>query len=387
MTVNPAQILTSIVISPASATVMTGATRQFTATAYDQFGQAMATQPSFAFSVVSGGGTINSSGLYTAPGAAGSATIQVSAGTISAAATVTTSALSTELVWYQADSSGGSTLSDSSGNGKTAALSGSYSFVSGVSGNALSLSGGYAALPAGIVSGLNDFTISDWVKLNNLSTGARIFDFGTGTGVYMYLTPQASGTNLPRFGITTSGSSGKQQVNSTTAISAGVWTHVAVTLSGNTCTLYINGVAVGSNVGMTLHPAALGSTTANYLGKSQSTDPALQGSLDDFRLFGRAISPAQVLALSTPSVATADCRSAGHRDRDCCEPDGAGSGHDWRRSGTHVHVVGHGTGVRELHCQRDQCRQVHRGCFHKARHIYDSGRDRQWRRAFRDQYG
>ena len=305
VTVNPSQILTSIVIGPASATVVVGATRQFAATAYDQFGQPMAPQPSFTWSMVSGGGAISSTGLYTAPAAAGSATIQASSGAITGTATVAISALPAELAWYQADAASGSTLSDSSGNGNTASLSGTYSFTSGVSGNALSLSGGYAALPAGIVAGLNDFTLSAWVKLSSLNTGERIFDFGTGTSVYMYLTPQASGTNLPRFAITTSGSGGEQQVNSSTAISVGVWTHVAVTLSGNTCTLYINGVAVGSNTGMTLHPAALGSTTANYLGKSQSSDPALQGSLDDFRLFGRALSPAEILALSTPTVATA----------------------------------------------------------------------------------
>jgi len=304
VTVNPTRTLASIAVTPSPAAVAAGAARQLTATAYDQFGQPLANQPGFTWSVVSGGGAINSSGLYTAPGAAGSATVQASSGAISASATLTISTLSTELLWYQADAASGSTLSDSSGNGKSAALSGSYSFAFGVSGNALSLSGGYASLPAGVVSGLSDFTISTWVELGSLSSGARIFDFGTGTSVYMYLTPQASSTNLPRFAITTSGSGGEQQVNSNTAIPVGVWTHVAVTLAGNTCTLYINGVAVGNNTGMTIHPAALGNTTANYLGKSQSTDPALQGSLDDFRLFGRALSASDVLALSTPTVAT-----------------------------------------------------------------------------------
>jgi hypothetical protein len=61
---------------------------QFTAIAYDQIGQLMAPQPSFTWSVVSGGGSINSSGLYTAPGSAGSAAIQAISGTINASAIV-----------------------------------------------------------------------------------------------------------------------------------------------------------------------------------------------------------------------------------------------------------------------------------------------------------
>ena len=89
-----------------------------------------------------------------------------------------------------------------------------------------------------------------------------------------------------------------------TAIPTGTWTHLALTLSGNTGTLYLNGQIVGSNTGVSLHPAGLGSTTQNYLGKSQYPDPALQGSLDDFRLYGRALSAAEVLALSTPTLAT-----------------------------------------------------------------------------------
>ena len=59
---------------------------------------------------------------------------------------------------------------------------------------------------------------------------------------------------------------------------------MAVTLSGTTATLYINGVVAGTNTNMTLNPASLGSTNQDYIGKSQfSGDPALNGSLDDFR--------------------------------------------------------------------------------------------------------
>ncbi len=98
VTLNSAQVLTSIAVSPSSSSVAIGVARQFTAMAYDQFGQPMAEQPTFSWNVLSGGGSINSSGLYTAPGAAGLAAVQASCGAISGSTTVTISTLSTPTV-------------------------------------------------------------------------------------------------------------------------------------------------------------------------------------------------------------------------------------------------------------------------------------------------
>jgi len=80
--------LTSIVISPASVTLNSGGTQQFSAVAYDQFGTSISPQPSFTWSMVSGGGTINSSGLYTAPSSSGSAVVQAASGGITDTAAV-----------------------------------------------------------------------------------------------------------------------------------------------------------------------------------------------------------------------------------------------------------------------------------------------------------
>src|SRR5205085_12666008 len=49
----------------ASATVGIGGTQQFTATGSDQFGVSLTTQPSFSWTV-SGGGSIGTTGLFTA---------------------------------------------------------------------------------------------------------------------------------------------------------------------------------------------------------------------------------------------------------------------------------------------------------------------------------
>ena len=89
------QTLTSIVVSPASASVDTSATQQFTATARDQFTTNLTVQPTFAWTV-SGGGSINAGGLFTAGGTAGGpyTVIAQSAG-VSGTASVSVSATPT----------------------------------------------------------------------------------------------------------------------------------------------------------------------------------------------------------------------------------------------------------------------------------------------------
>jgi hypothetical protein len=103
VTVN--QTLTSLRVSPASATVANGATQQFSATALDQFGVALTTQLSFTWSIDAGGlGTVNSAGLYTAPATGtGAATVRATSGGISATASVSVGANSATATFIKTD--------------------------------------------------------------------------------------------------------------------------------------------------------------------------------------------------------------------------------------------------------------------------------------------
>ena len=91
VTVTVDQTLTSVTVSPASATVAAGGTQQFAATARDQFGQPLAGQPAFTWSIDAGGvGTVSATGLYQAPAAgSGTATVRATAGSLSGTAAVT----------------------------------------------------------------------------------------------------------------------------------------------------------------------------------------------------------------------------------------------------------------------------------------------------------
>ena len=170
--------------------------------------------------------------------------------------------------------------------------------VAGRIGNALRLSGAseYVSLPTGIVSGLTNFTISAWVNPAANSTWSRVFDFGSNTTANMFLTVSAG--TAPRFAITTSGSGGEQRLSATSALPLNTWSHLAVTVNGNTGTLYVNGTAVATNTAMTLHPTNLGSTTNNWIGRSQYADPFLNATVDDFQIYNTALSAAAVQTLA-----------------------------------------------------------------------------------------
>ena len=183
--------------------------------------------------------------------------------------------------------------------------------VPGEIGNAVSLSGNgeYVNLPAGIVSGLNDFTISAWVNPSANTAWSRVFDFGTGTNDYMFLTLSAGGGPV-RFAITTSGNGAEQQLNAPGNLPLNTWSHVAVTLSGGTGTLYIDGQPAAANTNMTLTPAALGATNQNWIGRSQfSGDPFLDAAVDDFQIYDRALSATEIASLASGQPGAGDVAS------------------------------------------------------------------------------
>ncbi|WP_371544467.1 glycoside hydrolase family 127 protein [Streptomyces sp. NBC_00554] len=162
----------------------------------------------------------------------------------------------------------------------------------------------YVDLPAAVLGGASAITLSAWVKPTHNANWTRVFDFGNDTTRYMYLAAR-NATGVPRFAITTGGPGGEQGLNGTAALPLNQWSHLAVTIAGTTGTLYVNGTPVAQNTSMTLSPAALGTLANNWLGRSNyPADPVFAGAFDEFNVWSRALTAAEITALQTSSAAS-----------------------------------------------------------------------------------
>jgi hypothetical protein len=213
------------------------------------------------------------------------------------------------VAYYSCDQSIGPTLLDVSGNNNHATLAtgiggaGGYSFATGKVGNALVLTAandGYAALPAGILANACEATIATWVNIRTEVNYQRVWDFGWDTTVYMYLTT-SDAIRLPRFGISIAGNGSREfGIDGQTVLPVDEWHHLAVVLGPSSVVLYVDGLPAGTTASIALRPADLESTPNNYIGRSQfSVDSYLDGQIDEFRVYDRALSPQEIQMLAS----------------------------------------------------------------------------------------
>jgi len=148
----------------------------------------------------------------------------------------------------------------------------------------------------------NASTFMAWVKWNGGDNWQRIFDFGTDTSHYLFLTPKAFGGTM-RFAIRNGGS--EQFIDAPGSLPTNSWCHVAVTLNGQTTRFYLNGEQVAASTNISIRPWEILART-NYIGDSQfAEDPLFNGQVDSLRIFGRALTESEVrdLAWAHPALA------------------------------------------------------------------------------------
>lgn len=153
---------------------------------------------------------------------------------------------------------------------------------------------GYIELPSRVTD-TEDFTFAAWVYWKGGAPWQRVLDVGNGLARHMFLTPSQHSGVLQ---FTLHGSEGDQSLLSKAPLPSHEWTHVAVTLQGNTGKLYVNGQVVASGDHMKLNPNELLATEA-YLGKSRfAADPYFNGSLDEVRIYNEALTDSEIKKLA-----------------------------------------------------------------------------------------
>jgi VCBS repeat-containing protein len=288
-----------ISLSPVNPEVGPGQRQQFTASIIGMSNTAVE------WTVSPAAGSINASGLYTAPAEVSSTQTVTVRATSTADPTkfATTTlrlnpapAIPAGLVAYWPFSEGaGTSTADQSGNGHTAKLS-SATWTSGHSGGALSFNGSNAFADAGPFNATGTaITISAWFKAKTLpDTDPRIIS--KASGVYeddhFFM---ISTTNVPsprlRFRLKTGGST-KTLVGSTGTVPTGEWVHTAATYDGTSMRLYQNGVLVGSM-------SASGQLDVNSsapvcIGSNPNAYGVFDGSIDEVRIYSHALSESDI---------------------------------------------------------------------------------------------
>jgi len=216
--------------------------------------------------------------------------------------------------WLKFNESQGLTASDSSGSGRAGSLQGfpgdDSQWAAGCLSNALQMNPYYGAQQVVLVTddgGLDfatnrAFTLAAWVNADPAAQGANggIIAKGFGNGQEQY-SLDIDGGHYRFFVRDAAGAA--TVLNSSVAPSGPYWQHVAAVFSAplGIMKLYVNGVQVASGTPPSTlftnrHEVSLGARQQdNYDGAPYDFD--LVGMLDDARIFGRALVPAEVQAL------------------------------------------------------------------------------------------
>jgi len=206
-------------------------------------------------------------------------------------------------------------ISPKNGTGSTTAVVPSGGKLTLAGGGASStVTGQWGTLPAGMISSLGpSATFEAWVAWTAplVAQWQRIFDFGNsnsttpmtpGQGVtYIFLTP-FGGSNVARAAITLAGGGGAEDlVNATGQLpntATPTFVHLAVVVDDANLqmTLYVNGVPNGLPATLRAHNILTQlKDDNNWLGRSQwAPDQLFQGVYDEFRIYSKALSAAQI---------------------------------------------------------------------------------------------
>ncbi|MEU5907072.1 immunoglobulin-like domain-containing protein [Micromonospora sp. NPDC047527] len=174
------------------------------------------------------------------------------------------------------------------------------------------LDGAYVRLPDDITAGMSNLTVDYDVWIDPANVGEhQMWSFGRKSGSCDVDTgAQGSifASNTQRFRVAV-GSANLQQ--NRVRMLEGAWTHVTYTQSLNangtswTGRLYLDGVLHATSTNLTTPPSVnAAGTNCNFLGRSQTSGHySFRGTLRDFRVYDRAVSLDETIALAQRTVA------------------------------------------------------------------------------------
>jgi endonuclease/exonuclease/phosphatase family metal-dependent hydrolase len=205
--------------------------------------------------------------------------------------------------YWKLDETSGTTAADSSGNGHNGTLTNGPAWTTaGTIGGALTFDGVddhvEVASPSALLQPTGAFAISAWIKYTATDTSgsSEVATMGNSYGLRVRSTGEvsayfASGPAAWNFATTTGA-----------GLNDGTWHHVVGQYTGSALQVYVDGVFAQQE--LFSGPIAYGLGTSFYLGQhNNSTNYNFAGTLDQVRVYGRALTATEVSALTAESPA------------------------------------------------------------------------------------
>jgi len=191
----------------------------------------------------------------------------------------------------------GTTASDSSGNGNTATLVNGVTRTTGNYGGGLTFDGvnDYLAIPnsPSLDIGGSALALALWMKPQALAGGDSVvlgkFWNTTMTSPYYRYGLELTGGTVPTFLIGTT--SGPLSASMGSALALDQWSHLAVVFDGSQVRFYVNGLLVTT---VSLQATITARSNPFQIGADNNTQQFFKGSLDEVRIYTRALTAAEV---------------------------------------------------------------------------------------------
>lgn len=137
-----------------------------------------------------------------------------------------------------------------------------------------------------------DYTVILWIKTIDCFSNSRVFDFGAGPLADNIILAYLSNSGIcTMYSQVYTASNLLLNLGTSVPITLGQWTHFAITVCGNTMTVYYDNNQPSLSATFTVRPVLRNSA---FFGKSNWNDPSPNSEFDEIRFYNRCLTQDEI---------------------------------------------------------------------------------------------